>query len=77
MVKLPGTGNSEKSLPPLGMKGHAEGAVLVEASGPLALQERPPNWSCGHRLRSVATARTAAIRVNILTVLSFCFLVSY
>ena len=50
MVMLSGTGNSEKPLPPLGMKGQAEGAVLLESSGPLALQERPPNWSCDYRL---------------------------
>ena len=56
MVKLPGTGNSEKSLPPLGMKGYAEGAVLVEASGPLALQERPPHREARTPQRRVATA---------------------
>lgn len=50
MIMLSGTGNGEKPLPPLGMKGQAEGAVLVESSGPLALQERPPNRSCDHRL---------------------------
>lgn len=41
-------------------KGQGEETVLIKASEPIAVRERPPNRGCGHWLRNVATAKNCS-----------------